>query len=198
MSPPLWTRLYIRCNLCYISFFNDTNMSMVVRKKDFMGEIHLLIKKNCSQTQTSWVIFRLKKSRERDNLSHLFFFSIYKSYSFSQRLSPCSFFCKWAELCAHSWLPTTHIVYPWGRCWFIKYFKSSIFHIHVHQSSLSLTFLAKLLHFFAADQWNNMKLLTAMYSHEPVLHSTVYRPLMLGDEAWLGGGWDSDLGSVWN
>ena len=35
LSAPLWTRLCIRCDLCYISFsfFNDTNMSMVVRKK---------------------------------------------------------------------------------------------------------------------------------------------------------------------
>lgn len=59
-------------------FFNDTNMSVVVGKK-IMGEIHLFIKKKTksySQTQTSRVIFCLKESRERSDLTRLFFFSI--------------------------------------------------------------------------------------------------------------------------
>lgn len=39
----------------YFFFFNDTNMSMVVRKKkkDFTGEIHLLIKKAKVQPNTN-------------------------------------------------------------------------------------------------------------------------------------------------
>lgn len=54
LSVPLWTRLCIRCNLCYISFlfFYDTNTSVVRKKKDFMGEIHLLIKKGKVQPNT--------------------------------------------------------------------------------------------------------------------------------------------------
>lgn len=66
LSVPLWTQLSqyvcIRCDLCYISsfFFNDINMSMVVRRKKRLYEgksICLLKKQNCSQARVSWVIF---------------------------------------------------------------------------------------------------------------------------------------------
>lgn len=52
LSPPLWTWLCIRCNLCYISsfFFNDTNMSMVVRKKKTLWGKFICLLKNCSRT----------------------------------------------------------------------------------------------------------------------------------------------------
>lgn len=55
LSAPLWTRLCIRCNLCYISFLFlwYKHVYGCKKKKDFMGEIHLLIKKAKLQPNTN-------------------------------------------------------------------------------------------------------------------------------------------------
>lgn len=65
LSAPLWTWLCIRCNLCYISFFNDTNMSMVVRKMWFYGGkfLCLLKKQHCSQTELTGDLYLMSQDR---------------------------------------------------------------------------------------------------------------------------------------